>query len=161
MKNGLALVLGLVGLSIPGFASAGQTQPKFASPDELTYKNFPGVPECLAVGVVSGDPASGPSTVLLKFAPKCDTAMHWHSANEQLVIVKGNGTMQVEGEAARPVVAGGYVMQPSKHPHRFICDASNGCLIYAVSDAKFDMHYVDDSGKEISLDEAQKRANKM
>ncbi len=104
---------------------------------------------------------TGPSTVVHKFAAKCDSTMHWHSPNEQLVMVKGSGMFQLQGQSPKPVTVGGYNAQPSKHNHRFMCGAGGECLLYLFSDAKFDIHYVDDSGKEISLEQAKKSATKM
>lgn len=141
-------------------AATAQSEPKGVKPDQLTYKNMPDLPQCLTVGIAEGDPMSGPSTVVLKFAPKCDATMHWHTPNERLVMVKGNGMLQMPGEDPKPATVGAFNNQPSKHPHRFMCGAGGECLLYLISDAKFDVHWVDDSGKEISLAEAQKSAGK-
>jgi hypothetical protein len=45
---------------------------------------------------------------------------------------------------------------PAKHVHRFHCTGTSGCEFYVYSDGVFDMHYVDDKGKEITTDEALK-----
>jgi hypothetical protein len=50
--------------------------------------------------------------------------------------------------------SGDYVRMPSKNVHQFTCVST--CSLFIVSDAAFDVHYVDTDGKEISLDEALK-----
>lgn len=140
---------------------AGQTaHPAAVNPDKLDYKNMPNLPQCLTVGVAHGDPTTGPSTVVLKFAASCDATMHWHTPNEQLVMIKGSGRLQVQGQAPTPATVGAYNFQPSKHPHRFACGPAGECLLYLISDAKFDVHWIDAAGKEITLEEAQKSAGK-
>jgi hypothetical protein len=76
-------------------------------------------------------------------------------------MIKGSGVLQSQGGAPKPVAAGAYAMQPARHPHRFSCEADGECVLYLISDGKFDIHYLDDSGKEISLEEAQKQATKL
>jgi hypothetical protein len=49
-------------------------------------------------------------------------------------------------------------MMPSKHVHRFTC--TQACTLYVYSDAAFDIHYVDDQGKEIPSEEALKKVNR-
>jgi hypothetical protein len=44
---------------------------------------------------------------------------------------------------------------PSHHVHQARC--SRTCAFFSISDATFDIHYVDDAGKEISMDEALKK----
>ncbi len=164
MKNftGVSRAFGLACCCVFPLAAAAQSDhPEAIKPDQLTYENMPELPKCLTVGVAQGDPMTGPSTVVLKFAAKCDSTMHWHSPNEQLVMVKGSGMFQLQGESPKPVTVGGYNAQPSKHNHRFMCGTGGECLLYLFSDAKFDIHYVDDSGKEISLEQAEKSATKM
>ena len=47
---------------------------------------------------------------------------------------------------------GGYGMLPSKHVHQFTC--ASACSAFVISDAAFDIHYVDAGGAEISPDAA-------
>jgi hypothetical protein len=49
---------------------------------------------------------------------------------------------------------GAYTSLPSHHMHQASC--SRTCLFFNGADAAFDIHYVDASGEEISLDEAMK-----
>jgi hypothetical protein len=47
---------------------------------------------------------------------------------------------------------------PGKHVHHFTCVAA--CIMFVVSDAAFDIHYVDARGQEISPDDAPKSKTK-
>lgn len=156
-SQGLMLMLA----AVTGVAVAQSSAPKSTKPDQLTYRHLPNLTQCLTVGVAEGDPMTGPSTVVLKFAPGCDSLMHWHTPNEQLVMVKGQGMLQMPGQAPKPATVGAYNWQPSKHPHRFICGSGGECLLYLISSGKFDIHYVDSSGHEISLAQAEKMHGKM
>jgi len=60
----------------------------------------------------------------------------------------------MKGEMAVALRPGGYGFAPSHHVNRFSC--SSPCMAYLHSDSAFDIHYVDETGKEISLDEALK-----
>src|SRR5262249_32840757 len=53
---------------------------KFAPDDDV---------KCLNGVVEKGDPATGPSTFILKAAPGCVVAPHYHTAEEQLMVVRG------------------------------------------------------------------------
>jgi hypothetical protein len=53
---------------------------------------------------------------------------------------------------------GAYASLPSHHMHQASC--SRTCLLFNSADAAFDIHYVDASGEEISLDEAMKQSAK-
>jgi hypothetical protein len=53
--------------------------------------------------------------------------------------------------------AGGYSYLPAHHVHRFRCEGT--CALFVSSDAKYDIHYVDPQGKEISPDQALKPIN--
>jgi len=49
-------------------------------------------------------------------------------------------------------VPGAYASLPSHHTHQASC--SRTCLLFNGADAAFDIHYVDASGEEISLEKA-------
>jgi hypothetical protein len=61
-----------------------------------TVKPFESVPfapdrdvACLASALETGDPLTGPSTWILKARPGCVVAWHSHTAEEQLIVVRG------------------------------------------------------------------------
>jgi quercetin dioxygenase-like cupin family protein len=121
---------------------------------QMKFGGMPGLPACAPGAVQSGDPAQGPFVVLGKIATGCTVPWHWHTANEQLMMV--SGVARVEMKDAKPFTlrAGGFARLPAQHAHQFHCERA--CLIYVVADAAFDIHYVNAQGGEIAPAEALK-----
>jgi len=122
---------------------------------EMKFGAFPGMPTCSSGAVVSGDPAKGPSIILAKMKPGCAFPWHWHTPSEHLMVVSGAIRLEMKDAAPKTLGAGGFAVMPAHHVHNARC--AKACLLYIYSDAAFDMHYVDDQGKEISPDEALKK----
>ena len=114
-KRVLSLLFLLLGLtSIVAAQNMG-----VVSPSAGKFANLPGLPTCMTVAVLRGDPAKGPSTLLLKFSPGCSVPWHWHTANETLVLASGTGEAQMKGEKPMAMKAGDYLFLPGKGIHRF------------------------------------------
>jgi quercetin dioxygenase-like cupin family protein len=92
--------------------------------------------------------------ILAKTATGCTIPWHWHTANEQLMVVAGNAKVSMKEGSPATVHAGDYLSLPGKNAHQFHCVAA--CTLFIVPDGAFDIHYVDASGKEISPEEALK-----
>jgi hypothetical protein len=127
-------------------APANSSAPKFV--------NFPGLPTCLKGAVQNGDPMGSGFVILAKATTGCVVPWHWHSANEQLMMVTGSAKVGMKDAAPASLHAAGYVNLPAKNAHQFTCAVA--CTFFIMSDAAFDIHYVDKDGKEISPDEALK-----
>jgi len=154
-----------LGISILFFAAAlvcaaqsTTPQPKIENSADMKFANIPNAPTCFTGAVENGDPASGPSTILLKGAKGCDVPMHFHSVTEQVLMVSGTARLQMKGDQLRILKAGGFAIAPARHPHQFTC--ASACELYVVSDGPFDIHYIDDAGKEIPFEQAVKPAGK-
>lgn len=120
---------------------------------ENRFEPVPGLPSCVTSAVQSGDPAKGSSVILFKGKAGCRVPWHWHTPTEQVMIVSGSAKFEMKDHAGSTVVGpGGYAMMPSKHVHQFTCTAA--CTGFVTSDAAFDIHYVDASGKEIPPEKA-------
>ena len=131
------------------------SQPIGRNMTEMKFITVPGLPTCAAPGSVqSGDPTKGPSVILGKVAAPCVIPWHWHTPNEEVMMV--SGVARVETKEGKPLTlrAGGFALIPSRHVHQFRC--TQRCVLFVHSDAAFDTHYVDAQGKEISSDEALK-----
>lgn len=149
----LAVVLG------PAFRSAwAQDKPAHASSGATEFVNFPGLPTCIKGSVKNGDPSKGGSVILTKSTAACAVPWHWHTANEQLMMVSGSAKVEMKDAKPAMMHASGFVSLQGKNPHQFTCFAA--CTFFIVSDAAFDIHYVDKDGKEISADEALKSSAK-
>jgi quercetin dioxygenase-like cupin family protein len=118
------------------------------------FSPMDGLPACSALSVQRGDPSKGPAVILLKVAKGCTVPWHWHTAAESLMMVSGNGKLEMKDAAAAGVVPGDYVYLPGKHAHQFGC--STACTLFLVTDGAFDIHYIDKDGKEIPPAEALK-----
>ncbi len=111
-----------------------------------------GLPSCISMAVESGDPSKGASVIVFKGTAGCVIPWHWHTPAEHVMVVSGSAKVEMKGGSSATLGAGGYAMMPSKHVHQFTC--SSACSAFVYSDAAFDIHYVDDSGKEIPPDVA-------
>lgn len=111
-----------------------------------------GLPACVAKAVETGDPATGPSVLIVKAKSNCRVPWHWHTATENVMIVSGKAKLEMRGGSSATFGPGGFAMLPAKHVHQFTCLAD--CTFFIASDAAFDIHYVDASGVEITLEAA-------
>lgn len=120
-----------------------------------TFGNHPALPTCATIAVQDGDPGKGPSIIMLKAKAGCVIPWHWHTPNERLIIVNGSAKGEMKGEASALMLKpGDYVLLPSKGIHQFTALAD--VELFDLSDAPFDLHYVDADGKEIDPDVALK-----
>lgn len=119
---------------------------------ENKFAPLPGMPACVMSAVEHGDPAKGPSTIVFKATAGCKIPWHWHTPNEQVMIVSGSAKVEMKGGSTAVLGPGGFAHMPSKHVHQFTC--TSACTAFVNSDAVFDMHYVDAAGKEIPPDKA-------
>ncbi len=122
------------------------------TPQSLKFEPIPAMPSCASAAILRGDPRSGPAWVLLKLASGCRVPWHWHTANEDLLVISGQGSLPMKDGPPLPFVPGAYASLPSKHVHQAICTRS--CLFFNSADAAFDIHYVDANGQEIAADQA-------
>jgi quercetin dioxygenase-like cupin family protein len=145
---------GLVRSAASAQQSADQAMVQHAA--SAKYNPFPNTPDCLTGAVERGDPASGPSVILAKFKPGCAVPWHFHTPNETVLMVSGVGRLQAKGDKPASLRAGDYAWMPTKHVHTF--SSEQGCVMFLTSDGTFDIHYVDDKGNEIPLEQALKAA---
>src|SRR6266849_5209978 len=96
-------------------------------------------PDCLQFFLENGDIKTGPSTAIMKATPKCVVPPHYHTAEEQLIIVKGYVSTGMEGMKDTVLGPGGFAMMPSKAPHWFTCTAKEECLMFVTFDRAYDI----------------------
>jgi len=128
-------------------------------PTVAKFATVPGMPSCATVAPVRGDPRSGPFVVIVKLAAGCRVPWHWHTANEEILVSSGSGVLSMK-DHHKPLQfrPGAYASLPAHHVHQARC--STTCAFFSISDGAFDIHYVDDAGKEISEEEAFARSPK-
>ena len=118
------------------------------------FKSSPGVPECVTFANMHGDMSKGAATLMVKMKGGCKVPAHWHSTSEELVLLQGKITQIVDGHEAKLSKAGAYTQITGHHVHKYHCTSKEDCLLFDVADAAFDVHFVDDSGAEITAEKA-------
>ena len=109
---------------------------------------------CSAAGIETGDPAKDRSIIVEKFAPACAIPWHWHTPNEHVMMVSGTFRFEIQGEKSVEFNAGDFVFIPSHHISQTTCLGPDPCINFLYTDAPADMHFVDETGAEISSEQA-------
>ena len=108
----------------------------FASAEQLKYKDVaPGA----SMATIWGDPDKGSHRVFTKFAPGATFALHTHTSEMHIVVIKGAYVYKPENGAEKRVTAGCYIDLPAGDRHTSSGDAKEGALFYAESAGKFDL----------------------
>ena len=149
----LLAVSAAVRSSTPAYA-ADEGEMAAVNPATLKFEPIPNMPSCSSAAILRGNPRFGPAWVLLKLASGCKVPWHWHTANEDMVVISGRGSFDMKDGPSFQFAPGAYASLPTKHVHRASC--SRACLLFSIADAAFDINYVDDSGRAISLEQAMK-----
>jgi len=121
--------------------SVAAQAPKAGIVRQLSDVKFPAGdgPDCLQFFLENGDLKTGPTTAIMKAAPKCVVPPHYHTAEEQLIIVKGNVSTGMPGMPETVLGPGGFAMMPGKAPHWFTCTAKEECLMFVTFDRAYDI----------------------
>ena len=137
----LSLACGSILLAATLAAQRPDVGPKLGIVRQLSEVKFPSGdgPDCLQFFLESGDLKTGPSTAIMKAAPKCVVPPHYHTAEEQLIIVKGDVSTGMQGMQDTVLGPGGFAMMPSKQPHWFTCSAKEECLMFVTFDRAYDI----------------------
>lgn len=108
---------------------------------QLSEVRFPAGegPDCLQFFLENGDMKAGPSTAIMKAKPSCVVPPHYHTAEEQLIIVKGDVSTGMQGMQDTVLGPGGFAMMPSKQPHWFSCTGKEECLMFVTFDRAYDI----------------------
>ncbi len=156
----LSFVCALVCFSVVAAAQQSAQAPAAMKLAAAKFAILPNQPDCMTVAVERGDPAKGPSSVLVKMTPSCDSRTHWHSADASVVAVSGTTQLESKGEKTASMRQGDFVFMPAHHIHRERCTGTVSCVFYVELYGPFDVHYVDAAGKEIPDAEALRGAKR-
>ena len=99
--------------------------------------------KCLQSALENGNPDTGPSTFLLKAPAGCRVAAHYHSSEEQLIVIQGNVLTGMKGMHSVTLSAGGFAVMPAKAVHWFSCSGKDPCLMAVTFSQKYDIVWVD------------------
>lgn len=75
--------------------------------------------------------------------------------------VAGTFNFEIRGEKPVLINAGDFVLIPSHRVSQTTCVGPDACINFLYTDAPMDIHFVNDTGAEISRDEAQTNYAKM
>ena len=67
---------------------------------------------------------------------------HYHTAEEQLIIVRGEVSTGMEGMPDTILGPGGFAMMASKQAHWFTRTAKEECLLFVTFDRAYDIVWV-------------------
>jgi len=123
---------------------AAQTAALTIAVDDARFAPIdPANPSRAQIAVLSGDPATGPSDMLMRF-PRGEGVLHVHSSDYRLVVIEGTMThAQAGAEAAvKPLGPGSFWFQPGGQPHVDAC-LSDRCVMFISWSGKRDARRVD------------------
>jgi quercetin dioxygenase-like cupin family protein len=135
----LAILLVAVGASSREQGQGQTSQHGIVTPLASASLVFDGEPACLKVARENGDPDKGPSTFLLEAPSGCVVPAHYHTAEEQLMVVQGDVLTGMDGMAEARLGPGGFAMMPSKAMHWFTCKSKETCLMFVTFDRMYDI----------------------
>ncbi len=98
--------------------------------------------KCLISATENGDPTTGASAFILKATPDCVVPWHYHTAEEQLIVVHGNVLAEMDGISPTALGPGGFAMMPSKEKHQFSCKSKTECIMIVTFDRPYDIQWV-------------------
>ncbi|HKW32627.1 MAG TPA: cupin domain-containing protein [Candidatus Acidoferrum sp.] len=137
-----------IGILVALFAAitVSAQAPKTGFTRTLAEVKFPkdDKPDCLQFAIENGDLKTGPSTAIMKAAPNCVVPPHYHTAEEQLIIVRGEVSTGMDGMQDTLLGPGGFAMMASKQVHWFSCTVKEECLIFVTFDRAYDIVWVKD-----------------
>ena len=90
------------------------------------------------LGPAFGDVRNGRHGTFMKFTPGFRSLLHSHTFDYYAVVVKGVMSNPEKGEKDSPLPVGSYWYQKGGEPHYTNCLSKEECLIFLVSDGKFD-----------------------
>lgn len=128
----LALPIAVMG-NAPGTGVTPLKNARFVQDDDV---------KCLMSALENGNPDTGPSTFLLKAPAGCRVAAHYHTAEEQLIVIQGTVSTGMKGMGDVALTAGGVAVMPGNAIHWFSCSGSQPCLMAVTFDQKYDIAWV-------------------
>ena len=138
--GGVALVGAVAFGVLLGVAAAqGQKQAVNVDSAKATYKELaPGA----SAAVLWGDMDKGPYAAFTKFVPGATFAIHTHTSDLHVVVLKGAYLYKPEKGEEKRVAAGQYLFLPGGDRHGSGADAKEGVVFYQESTGKFDLNFV-------------------
>jgi len=96
---------------------------------------------CLAAALETGNPATGPSTIILKAPAGCVVPWHSHTAQEQLIMVSGEVLAEMTDHPPTLLGPGGFAVMPGGMAHQFTCQGKEACVMFVTFDRAYDIKW--------------------
>jgi quercetin dioxygenase-like cupin family protein len=137
-------------LAAAGASTAADTAPGAERAHLITpLKNAPFTQDddvkCLMSALENGNPDTGPSTFLMNAPAGCRVPPHYHSSEEQLIVIRGRVLTEMKGMRGVTLTAGGVAVMPAKAVHWFSCIGKGPCLMVVTFNQKYDIVWVESS----------------
>lgn len=95
--------------------------------------------KCLSSALEAGDAKGGPSTWILKAPRGCVVPWHSHTAEEQLIVIRGTVVAEMTGHRSTLLGPGGFAQMGSHMAHQFSCEGTADCLMFVTFDKAYDI----------------------
>jgi quercetin dioxygenase-like cupin family protein len=139
---GLKVMLAFAAMGIGADVSANVAMSDLITPLEKARFAQDDDVKCLMTALENGNPDTGPSTFLLKAPAGCRVAPHYHTAEEQLIVIRGKVLTEMKGMRSVELTAGGVAVMPAKAVHWFSCTGKDACLMVVTFNQKYDIVWV-------------------
>ena len=96
---------------------------------------------CLESALETGNPLTGPSTWILKAPPGCIVPWHSHTAEEQLIVVRGSVRAEMGNQPPTQLEPGGFAVMGSHMAHQFACRGTAACVMFVSFDGAYDIKW--------------------
>jgi hypothetical protein len=96
--------------------------------------------KCLSSAIEAGNPATGPSTLILKAPSGCVVPWHSHTAQEQVLMISGTIVAEMTGLPTTTLGPGGFAAMPGGMAHQFTCQ-DTACLMFVTFDGAYDIYW--------------------
>jgi quercetin dioxygenase-like cupin family protein len=97
--------------------------------------------KCLLSAIETGDPTTGRSTLILKASPGCVVPWHFHTAEEQLIIISGIVLAEMTDHRPTRLGPGGFARMGGRMPHQLTCQGKSACVMVVAFDRAYDIYW--------------------
>ena len=97
--------------------------------------------KCLLSGIEAGDPTTGRSTLILKASAGCVVPWHFHTAEEQLIVISGAVLAEMTDHQPTRLGPGGFAIMGGHMAHQFTCQSKFACLMIVTFDRAYDIYW--------------------
>jgi glyoxylate utilization-related uncharacterized protein len=96
--------------------------------------------KCLSSAIETGNPTTGPSTLILKAPSGCVVPWHSHTAQEQIMMVSGTIVAEMTGHPTTMLGPGGFAVMAGGMAHQFTCQ-DTACVMFVTFDRAYDIFW--------------------